>query len=146
MKWRNLLGKILVPGLGPWGAKAPDRTGQGRVGVFFHAHSTHLRPRVVGKEARRLLLLEHPEILLDVIERCFGSDVRKGLIEYVRSRCEEEGCQNPWDFACGYCAKRLCRRHAVIEQGQPAYCDIHADPCRRLEDALYIIRSPWDVR
>jgi hypothetical protein len=28
----------LAPGLGPWGAKAPDRTGQGRVDVVFHAH------------------------------------------------------------------------------------------------------------
>jgi hypothetical protein len=25
---------FLAPGLGPWGAKAPDRTGQGRVDAF----------------------------------------------------------------------------------------------------------------
>ena len=35
----------LAPGLGPWGGhpkgcSLPDRTGQGRVGVVFHVHST----------------------------------------------------------------------------------------------------------
>jgi hypothetical protein len=40
--------KSLVPGLGPWGAKASDRTGQGLVGVVTST-STQLSRLPVGE-------------------------------------------------------------------------------------------------
>ena len=43
-------GMSLAPGLGPWGAKASDRTGQGRVGVVTST-STQLS-RLLGERGR----------------------------------------------------------------------------------------------
>jgi hypothetical protein len=150
MKWKNLLGKILVPGLGPWGAKAPDRTGQGRVGVEDHTHST-LPPVSKGggeeekKTKIRQLLSERPELILETIRRRFGQDIYEALVDYIRSRCEEDDCRQSWDYVCDYCGKRLCKAHAVISKRQPAYCKICSDSRRRLDDTIHIIRSPWDV-
>jgi hypothetical protein len=52
--------KSLVPGLGPWGAKASDRTGQGRVGVVTST-STQLSRLPVGERGGEMSGDEKPE-------------------------------------------------------------------------------------
>jgi len=89
---------------------------------------------------RQLTAEEMLEVIKKVIERHFGSEAYAQLLQWIKTRCEEEGCENVFDYVCSYCGMRLCNLHAVFGEGQLVYCRLHADPGTRLADVFLVPR------
>jgi hypothetical protein len=79
--------------------------------------------------------------IMKVVEQRFGPEMYDALVRYIRTRCEEEGCGNDFEYACAYCSMRLCKVHAVFGEGQLVYCRLHADPSCRMVDILLVRRN-----
>jgi hypothetical protein len=105
---------------------------------------------VVGKLRRRKppTTTEVPEVLTPemllkvvekVVERHFGRGMYERLLQYVRTRCEEDGCGNDFEYICAYCGMRICNEH-VIDCYGVVYCRLHADPEHRLADVFIVMR------
>jgi uncharacterized protein YktA (UPF0223 family) len=75
------------------------------------------------------------------VEKRFGREMWLEVVQYVRTRCEEKGCGNDFEYACAYCSMRLCKVHAVFGEGQLVYCRLHADPSCRMVDILLVRRD-----
>jgi hypothetical protein len=105
--------------------------------------------RVVGKLRRQRRTESAVEIppsellglLLKLVERHFGREMCEKLLQYIRTRCEEKGCGNDFEYACAYCSMRLCKVHAVFGEGQLVYCRLHADPNCRMVDIFLVRRD-----
>jgi hypothetical protein len=81
------------------------------------------------------------KVVEKVIERRFGRDMYARLLQWIRTRCEEEGCERTFDYVCSYCGMRLCGLHANDFNGV-IYCQLHADPECRLADVFLVLRFP----
>jgi hypothetical protein len=80
------------------------------------------------------------KVVEKVVERHFGRGMYERLLQYVRTRCEEDNCSNEFETVCMYCGLRVCGRHTVDYCGI-TYCRLHADPKCRLADVFIVRRE-----
>jgi hypothetical protein len=80
------------------------------------------------------------KVLGKVIERHFGREVWMQVMQYIRTRCEEDGCDKDFENICLYCGMRLCKTHTVDCYGV-AYCRLHVNPKCRLADVFIVRRE-----